>query len=69
MSSVTLCARSLPPAPTAVAGEGEGGGPPSVPNLPPGCSKMEVIGIISGWHPDMPKRRALEEAYDTIFAS
>ena len=60
---------SLPPAPAAVGDGEEGQKPPTtVPDLPPGCSQMEVVGVISGWHPDMPKRRALEEAYGSIFA-
>lgn len=34
---------------------------------PSAASKQEAIGLASGWHPDMPRRRALEEAYSTIF--
>ena len=31
------------------------------------ANKQEAIGLVSGWHPDMPRKRALEEAYSTIF--
>lgn len=57
---------SLPPPPAMLSQEHQGPGETSNPELP-AMSKRETIGLVSGWHPDMPRKRALKEAYSTIF--
>lgn len=56
---------SLPPLPSVVSAVENA--PVSPKAYPAGASKGEIIGIVSGWHPDMPRKRALEEAYSSIF--
>ena len=58
---------SLPPAPVLVGGDEK----VHDGNLDLGTAvnDREKMGLVSGWHPDMPRKRALEEAFSTIFVS